>query len=85
MGCPVFVFTANYKTYLQLSIEWGIHAIYIDNEYDFDKILTKGIDKLLNLNLLKKDDIVILAGGTSKATNTKNYISAQTMGAVIRI
>lgn len=85
VGCPVFVFTANYKTYLQLSIEWGIHAIYIDNEYDFDKILKKGIDKLIDLNLVKKDDIVILAGGTSKDTNTKNYISAQTMGAVIRI
>lgn len=83
-ACPIYVFTANKKTYVQLSLEWGIHVVYIENEYNFDVILKKGIQKLLNDKILQKGDIVMLAGGASK-DNAGDNILTQTMGALIKI
>lgn len=84
-ACPIYVFTANKKTYLQLSLEWGIHAVYIENEYNFEDILKKGIDKLVKDDILQKGDIVMLAGGASKDRTGENNISTQTMGALIKV
>jgi pyruvate kinase len=84
-ACPIYVFTANKKTYLQLSLEWGIHAVYIENEYNFEDILKKGIDKIVKDGILQKGDIVMLAGGASKDYTNGNNISTQTMGALIKV
>ena len=83
--CPIYVVTSNYKTYLQLAMQWGIEAIYVENERDFDKLLNTGLDKLISEKKLTKGDVVILSGGTNKESTTGNYLSSQTMGAVIRI
>jgi len=84
-GCPIFVFTANHKTYLQLALEWGIYVVYIKDTYNFEEILKKGIDKLIEKEYLAKGDIVLLSGGTTPDHMTDNYLSRQAMGAVIRI
>jgi len=84
-GCPIYVFTANEKTYKELSLEWGIKTFCFPGEYRFEEILKKGIDKLINENLLQKGDIAILGGGTSNDHVSENYLSTQAMGAVIRI
>ena len=67
-----------------MSLEWGVRSFYY-NEDNFEVILKKGIDELLNEGLLKKGDIVILGGGTTNDHESDSYLSAQTMGAVIRI
>jgi len=84
-NCPIYVITSNYKTYLQLAMQWGINAIYVENEKDFDKLLNTGIDTLMKEQIVEKGDIVILSGGTNKESQAGNYLSSQTMGAVIRI
>lgn len=84
-ACPIYVITANYKTYLQMSLSWGICAIYIKDIYNFEDILKMGIEKLLSFGHLIKGDIVMLGGGTTPDHMTENYLSSQTMGAVIRI
>jgi len=84
-NCPIYVITQNYKTYLQLAMQWGIKAIYVENEKDFDKLLNVGINALIKDNSIAKGDIVILSGGTNKESEAGNYLSSQTMGAVIRI
>lgn len=83
--CPIYVFTANEKTYKALSLEWGVKAFYFPNVYNFEEILKKGVDTLINDGLLKKGDIAILGGGTSSDHVSENYLSTQAMGAVIRI
>ena len=83
--CPIYVITQNKKTYLQLAMQWGIKAIYVENERDFDKLLNTGIDTLIKEGNIAKGDIVILSGGTNKESEAGNYLSSQTMGAVIRI
>ncbi len=83
--CPIYVFTANEKTYRQLSLEWGITAYYFPDEHNFEEILKKGVDTLITEKHLKKGDIVILGGGTTNDHISENYLSTQAMGAVIRI
>jgi len=84
-ACPIYVFTANEKTYKQLSLEWGVNALYFPEIYKFEEILKRGVDHLLENGLLEKGDIVILGGGTSNDHISENYLSTQAMGAVIRI
>ena len=83
--CPIYVFTANTKTYKQLSLEWGVNALCFPDVYNFEEILKKGIDELLEQGKLQKGDIVILGGGTTNDHISENYLSTQAMGAVIRI
>ena len=83
--CPIYVFTANEKTYKTLSLEWGVKAYHFKDVYNFEEILKLGVDKLIEEKLLKKGDIVILGGGTSNDHVSQNYLSTQAMGAVIRI
>ena len=84
-ACPIYVFTANEKTYKQLSLEWGIKAFYIPDVYKFEEILKRGVEELINQGLMQKGDIAILGGGTSSDHVSENYLSTQAMGAVIRI
>ena len=84
-ACPIYVFTANEKTYNELSLQWGVKAFYFPEIYKFEEILKRGIDKLLEQGLLEKGDIAILGGGTSNDHISENYLSTQAMGAVIRI
>lgn len=84
-ACPIYVFTANEKTYKSLSLEWGVNALYFPEIYKFEEILKRGVDSLLEQGLLEKGDIVILGGGTTNDHISENYLSTQAMGAVIRI
>ena len=84
-GCPIYVFTANEKTYKELSLQWGIKAYCFPDIYKFEEILKRGVEKLIQEGLLEKGDIAILGGGTSNDHVSENYLSTQAMGAVIRI
>ena len=84
-GCPIYVFTANEKTYKQLSLQWGVNAMCFKDVYKFEEILKMGIDKLIEQGKLQRGDVVILGGGTSNDHISENYLSTQAMGAVIRI
>lgn len=83
---PIYVFTANKKTYKEMSLIWGVEAVYIENEYNFENILKQGIEILKEKKKLAKKDIVILAGGTTTEDNeSESFLSNQAMGAIIRI
>lgn len=84
-GCPIYVLTANEKTYKELSLEWGVHAMYFPGIYKFEEMLKRGVDTLIEEKKLQKGDIAILGGGTSNDHISENYLSTQAMGAVIRI
>lgn len=84
-ACPIYAFTANEKTYKQLSLEWGVNTLYFPGVTEFEEILKRGVDQLLEQGHLEKGDIVILGGGTSNDHISENYLSTQAMGAVIRI
>lgn len=84
-ACPIFVITSSEIAYRQFSLEWGVTAVYVENTYDFETILSKGIEELKDKALLEKGDVAILSGGYTKEEDSHKYLSSQALGAVIRI
>jgi len=83
-ACPIYVITANLNTYRQMSLEHGVKAVYIPEEYNFEEILKAGIEKLKSMNLLKHDHTVVLSGGFPQ-TSTTEYLAGQATGCIIKI
>ncbi|MEG2310874.1 MAG: pyruvate kinase [Clostridia bacterium] len=83
-GCPIYVITANENTYRQMSLEHGVKAVYIPNEYNFDKILKSGIDIFKQMNLLKENDTVIISGGFPQTSKSESF-TGQATGCIIKI
>lgn len=82
--CPIYVITANENTYRQMSLEHGVKAVYIPDEYNFDKILKAGIDKFKEMNLLKENDTVIISGGFPQTSKSESF-AGQATGCIIKI
>ncbi|MEG1345004.1 MAG: pyruvate kinase, partial [Clostridia bacterium] len=83
-SCPIYVITANIHTYRQMGVENGVTAIYIPNEYNFDKILNTGIEFLKEKGLLKENDTVVLSGGFPNTTH-KDLLTNQATGTILKI
>ncbi len=84
-ACPIYAITSSEIACRQFSLEWGVTGIYIENTYEFEIILGKGIEKIKKLGLLEKGDVVILSGGYVKDARSEKYLSSQALGAVIKI
>jgi len=84
-ACPIFVITASEKTYRQFSLEWGVHAVHVPDVYDFDEIITKGINILKEEGKLASGDTIVISGGYNREVNTENYLSNQSLGSIIKI
>ena len=84
-ACPIFVITASEKTYRQFSLEWGVHAVHVPDVYDFDEIITKGINILKEEGKLNSGDTIVISGGYNREVNTENYLSNQSLGSIIKI
>ena len=84
-ACPIFVITANAKVYRQMALEQNVTAILIPNETKFDTILSKGIEKIKEIGLLKTNDTVVLSGGFPSQDLTNEVISSQGTGTILKI
>lgn len=83
-ACPIYVITANEKTYRQMAVNFGLHPVLIPGVYDFEKILEAGILKLKEKGLLKDNDTVVLSGGFP-SNSSSEILSTQATGTIIRI
>ena len=81
-GCPIYVFTANAHTYRQMSAEQNVTAIYIENEYNYENMLKKGIAILKERKLLKTDDTVIISSNVIKNDKNEEFVST---GSIVKI
>ena len=61
---PLFIFTKEKSLVNQLSLSWGVKALYYEKEESLDKIITDQIQVLKTNGFLKKDDIVVNTGST---------------------
>ena len=83
-ACPIYVITANHTTYRQMSVENGVSAVYIPDEYNFEKILSKGIEQLKEKGLLLDGDTVVLSGGFPNK-NKSNFLANEATGTILKI
>ena len=83
-ACPIYVITANEKTYRQMAVEFGVTPILVPGVRDFDKILNQGIEILKSKGYLKENDTVILSGGLHDANKTE-ALATQATGTILKI
>ncbi len=84
-ACPIYVITANEKTYRQMAVEQNVYPVLVPGEYNFTKILSKGIEILKEKGLLKTDDTVVLSDGFPNNTLDDNIVKAQGTGTILKI
>jgi pyruvate kinase len=61
---PLFIFTKERTLVNQLSLSWGVRAIYYDEENSLDEIFGDQIDILKERGFLKHGDIAVSTGST---------------------
>lgn len=59
---PLFVFTKTRSLIDQLSLSWGVTALYYDKEESIDLVLVEQIEILKEKGLLKSGDVVVSTG-----------------------
>ncbi|MEG0073598.1 MAG: pyruvate kinase [Clostridia bacterium] len=64
-NCPIFVIVNNERLFKSLALEFGAIGVLVKDEADKEILMKKGIEKLLNDNLLAKGDTVVIAGNSS--------------------
>lgn len=84
-ACPIYVITANQKTYRQMALQANVTTVLVPNEYDFNIILKKGIEILKEKGLLKENDTVVLSGGFPANELKDNVLSTQATGTIIKL
>jgi pyruvate kinase len=61
---PLYIFTKEHTLVNQLSLSWGVRAIYYAEEESVDEIIKDQIDILKERGFLKAGDIVVNTGST---------------------
>jgi pyruvate kinase len=61
---PLYIFTKEKSLVNQLSLSWGVRAIFYDEEESLDEIISDEIDILKERGFLKSGDIVVSTGST---------------------
>lgn len=82
--CPIYVITANERTHRQMSLQFNVTSVLIKGEYDFNKILKKGIDLLKSQGNLNSGDTIVLSGGLPQCS-PDNYLSCRATGTILKI
>jgi len=70
--CPIFVSTYDKKVYYQLALAWGIDVRLSEKEIEPKEMIMDDINLKEQAGLLKKDDIVLIAGGKYIPNNDKD-------------
>jgi len=61
---PLFVFTTTKSLVHQLSLSWGVRAIYFEQADSLDDIIQDQITALKDRDLVKEGDVVVVTGST---------------------
>ncbi len=61
--CPIYVSTKEEKNYHQLALVWNVYPHLVKEDLSPKEIILNDIKDRARHNLLKKDDIILIAGG----------------------
>lgn len=76
-NCPIIATTPIKKIYRQLALSWGVKPVLSEKQSNTDDLLDHSIEKSLETNIVKKDDLVVItAGHPVGISGTTNFIKA---------
>ena len=81
-SCPIIAVTKSERTYRQLALVSDVIPLFINEEGTPKEIISKGIEKAIELELIKKGDVIAIAGGDTVLPNNNSKMN-RTIGGVI--
>lgn len=82
--CPIIATTACPKVQRQLFLSWGVIPLLIEQTFSIDEMFETGVEKALDMGLVKQGDIVVItAGGPAGVSGTTNLLKVQTVGNIL--
>jgi pyruvate kinase len=60
----IFAFTDNRRIINKLSLVWGVRTYFTETFSNIDEAITASIERLLEMNLIQEEDVVIHVGST---------------------
>jgi len=78
--CPIFAFTPNKRVLQILSLVWGVYPILIQDMVDYNIMVQRAEQKLLEENLLQKGDAVVVVSGTQPVRGATNMMKMGRIG-----
>ena len=80
--CPIIGITDRKRTFNKLSLSHNVMPIFIEEQGNIDDILEMGIKKLEKQKIIKKGDIVVIAGGNKIRPLNKE---SEVIGGIMKI
>ncbi len=81
-NCPIIAVTNNEKTYRQCALVADVIPLYIEEKAEPKDVISKGIDKAIELGIINKGDVIAIAGGETILANNVSEMN-RTIGGVI--
>ena len=83
-NCPIYAITPNRTIYKQLSLIWGVKSILVGKKESINDMLDDGINIAKEANIIKKGDLIAIAGGASILTGQDANMN-KTIGGILKV
>lgn len=83
--CPIYAITDNKVIYKQLALVFGVRPIYVEKKDSIDEMIIDGVKIAEKVGIVKKGDLIAIAGGASILTDQNTHDMNKTIGGVLKI
>ncbi len=73
--CPIYAITDNKTIYKQLALIFGVRPIYVETKDSIEDMIKDGVEIAEKVGVVKKGDLVAVAGGASILTDENNHLN----------
>ena len=77
---PVYAFTPSLRVYNRMALFWGITPLYIATISNTDRLIAASENILLDKQIAKKDDLIVIVIGFGLKTGSTNVIKIHRVG-----
>lgn len=84
-NCPIYAITDNKIIYKQLALIFGVRPILVDKKDNIDEMIDDGVNIAEQIGIIKKGDLIAIAGGSSILSDKNEHTMNKTIGGVLRI
>lgn len=83
--CPIYAITDNKTVYRQLALIFGVRPILVKHQDNIDDMIKEGVEIAEEVKIIKKGDLIAIAGGASILADESVHSMNKTIGGVLKI
>jgi len=83
--CPIYAITDNEKVYRQLALVFGVSPILVGRKDNIDDMILDGVNIAEKTKIVKKGDLIAIAGGASILSGNNTHPMNKTIGGILKI